>query len=174
MPLWYKGERTIKQPVCVSDVAQAIVNCAKDPDTAGKIYQAVGPKRYQLSELVDWFHRLMRKDEKWWGYRRYDMRFDPTFLLKARITEFICPGAPVGELHPQRIERECVTDKVERGVPTLEDLGVHLTPMENQVPWELRPYRAALYYDAELGEFEDALPPKIIDARQERTLFAQA
>ena len=42
MPLWYKGERTIKQPVFVSDVAQAIVNCAKDSDTAGKIYQAVG------------------------------------------------------------------------------------------------------------------------------------
>lgn len=42
MPLWYKGERTVKQPVYVTDVAQAIVNCAKDPDTAGKVYQAVG------------------------------------------------------------------------------------------------------------------------------------
>lgn len=42
MPLWHKGERTVKQPVYVSDVAQAIINCAKDPDTAGKIYQAVG------------------------------------------------------------------------------------------------------------------------------------
>lgn len=42
MPLWYKGERTIKQPVFVSDVAQAIANIAKDSDSAGKIYQAVG------------------------------------------------------------------------------------------------------------------------------------
>lgn len=42
MPLWYKGERTVKQPVFVSDVAQAIINIIKDPDTAGQVYQAVG------------------------------------------------------------------------------------------------------------------------------------
>lgn len=42
LPLWKKGENTIKQPVFSSDVAQAIVNAARDPDTAGKTYQAVG------------------------------------------------------------------------------------------------------------------------------------
>lgn len=42
MPLWYKGERTFKQPVFVSDLAQAIVNIAKDPTIKGEIYQAVG------------------------------------------------------------------------------------------------------------------------------------
>lgn len=42
VPLWKNGTETIKQPVFVSDVAQAIVNAAKDPDTAGQIYQAVG------------------------------------------------------------------------------------------------------------------------------------
>ncbi|XP_055855019.1 NADH dehydrogenase [ubiquinone] 1 alpha subcomplex subunit 9, mitochondrial [Episyrphus balteatus] len=170
-PLWHKGERTVKQPVYVSDIAQAILNCARDPDTAGKVYQAVGPKRYLLSDLVDWFHRVMRKDEKWWGYLRYDMRFDPTFIMKAKLTELICPGNPIGELHMERIERECVTDNVLSGVPTLEDLGVNLTPMENQVPWELRPYRAALYYDAELGEFETPSPPKTLNAREEMRLF---
>ncbi|XP_022212744.2 NADH dehydrogenase [ubiquinone] 1 alpha subcomplex subunit 9, mitochondrial [Drosophila obscura] len=172
MPLWHKGERTVKQPVYVTDVAQAIINAAKDPDTAGRIYQAVGPKRYQLSELVDWFHRVMRKDQKRWGYQRYDMRWDPTFLMKAKLTSFICPGAPIGGLHPERIEREGITDKVLPGVPTLEDLGVQLTTMEQQVPWELRPYRAALYYDAELGEFETPEPPKTIEAREELRLFA--
>lgn len=42
MPLWYKGERTVKQPVFVSDVASAIVNAIRDPDSAGQVYQAVG------------------------------------------------------------------------------------------------------------------------------------
>lgn len=42
MPLWYKGERTVKQPVFVSDVAQAIINAIRDPDSAGQVYQAVG------------------------------------------------------------------------------------------------------------------------------------
>ncbi|XP_058831213.1 NADH dehydrogenase [ubiquinone] 1 alpha subcomplex subunit 9, mitochondrial-like [Topomyia yanbarensis] len=162
MPLWYKGERTIKQPVFCSDVAQGIINAIKDPDTQGKTYQAVGPRRYKLSDLVDWFHREMRKDQDWWGYRRYDLRYDPTFMMRVRLTEFICPSFPVGELHTERVEREYVTDDVEKGVPTLEDLGVNLTLMEDQVPWELRPYRAALYYDAELGEFEKPIPPPFI------------
>lgn len=133
MPLWHKGERTIKQPVAVSDVAQAIVNAAKDADAAGKVYQAVGPRRYLLSELVDWFHREMRKDEKHWKYQRYDLRWDPTFLIKARLAEAVSPSWPMGNLHLERIEREYVTDCVESDVPTLEDLGVNLTYMEDQV-----------------------------------------
>lgn len=130
------------------------------------------PKRYQLSELVDWFHRIMRKDPEWWGYQRYDLRFDPTFVLKTKLTEMICPGAPVGGLHLERVELECVTDKVLNNVPTLEDLGVQLTPMENQVPWELRPYRAALYYDADLNEFEKPALPKTISPREEKRVVA--
>jgi NADH dehydrogenase (ubiquinone) 1 alpha subcomplex subunit 9 len=42
MPLWKKGEATIKQPVFVSDVAQAILNAAREVDTNGKTYQAIG------------------------------------------------------------------------------------------------------------------------------------
>lgn len=133
VPLWHKGERTIKQPVAVYDIAQAIVNAAKDPDTAGKVYQGVGPRRYLLSELVDWFFREMRKDEEWWGYHRYDLRWDPTFLPKAALLKALSPSFPMGNLHKERIEREYVTDVVEEGVPTLEDLGVNLTYMEDQV-----------------------------------------
>jgi hypothetical protein len=42
MPLWKKGEHTIKQPVCVGDVAQGILNAARNIDTNGQIYQAIG------------------------------------------------------------------------------------------------------------------------------------
>lgn len=42
LPVWKKGEHTVKQPVFVSDVAAAIVNAARDPDVTGTIYQAVG------------------------------------------------------------------------------------------------------------------------------------
>jgi NADH dehydrogenase (ubiquinone) 1 alpha subcomplex subunit 9 len=161
MPLWYKGERTEKQPVFVSDLAQGIVNAIKDPDAVGKTYQAVGPRRYKLSELVDWFHRIMRKDEKW-GYLRYDLRWDPTFRAKMLFTEAIQFSHPIGNVHSERVEREYVTDKVHKSIPTLEDLGVQLTQMEDQVPWELKPYRAAAYYDEELGQFEKPAPPAFI------------
>lgn len=133
MPLWQKGEKTIKQPVFVGDLAQAIVNAAKDPDTAGRIYQAVGPRRYVLADLIDWFHEEMRKDAEDWGYRRYDMRFDPAFFLKVWLSETICTSQNIGNVHRERIEREFVTDKVDASIPTLEDLGVDLTLMEDQV-----------------------------------------
>lgn len=42
MPLWKKGEATIKQPIHAMDFATGIVNAIKDPCSAGKIYQAVG------------------------------------------------------------------------------------------------------------------------------------
>lgn len=162
MSLWKKGEHTIKQPVFVSDVASGIVNAIKDPDAVGQIYQAVGPRRYKLSELMDWFHRIMRKDEKEWGYRRWDTRFDPFFVPKILLTEAICPGNPVGTMCKGRVEREFVSDVVEKSVPTLEDLGVQLMLMEDQVPWELKPFKAGLYYDAEVGEFEEPAPPNYI------------
>lgn len=158
MPLWYNGERTEKQPVFVSDLAQGIVNAIKDPDAVGKTYQAVGPRRYKLSELVDWFHRIMRKGDDW-GYKRYDIRWDPLFRMKVHLSEAIQFSHPIGNLHFERIEREFVTDKVEKGVPTLEDLDVQLTYMEAQVPWELKPYRSLAYQDVELGTFEKPAPP---------------
>ncbi|KOB64893.1 NADH-ubiquinone oxidoreductase 39 kDa subunit, partial [Operophtera brumata] len=80
--------------------------------------------RYLLADLVDWFYKLMRKDEKW-GYQRYDMKYDPILPLKVALP----------------------------GLPTIEDLGVTLTQMEDQAPWELSPFRAYQYYDDALGEF---------------------
>ncbi|CAH2011910.1 unnamed protein product [Acanthoscelides obtectus] len=159
-PLWKKGEHTEKQPVYVGDVAAGIVNAVKDGDTAGKVYQAVGAKRYQLSELVDYFYRVMRKDDEW-GYVRYDMRWDPLFQLKVTLTEKISLSYPLANLHWERIEREHVSDDVKYNIPTLEDLGVTLTPMEQQVPWELKPWTYAIYRGQDPDEpFTPAAPPK--------------
>jgi len=160
LPLWHKGEQTYKQPVFVSDVAQGILNIARDPSTNGKIYQAIGPKRYQLGELVDYLFRVMRKD-KTWGYVRYDMRYDPIFALKVRLTNLL-PGHPIASLGWDKLERDHTTDAVDSSLPTLEDLGVLLTAIEDQAPWELRPFRALNYYDAELGEFEKPAPAPVV------------
>lgn len=132
LALWDNGERTVKAPVFGGDVAQAIVNAAKDPDSAGKIYQGVGPRRYLLSELVDYMYRVMRKDGEW-GFKRYNMRYDPTFFLRVKFNELITFSHYVADFHKERIEREHVSDVIEDGVPTLEDLGVNLTYFEDQV-----------------------------------------
>lgn len=156
--LYKKGEETIKQPVFASDVAAAIIAACHDSDAAGKTYQAVGPKRYYLSDLVDWFHVIMKKTEPQYGYYRYDLRYDPFIPAKLIINQFF-PGYPMAHISPERIEREGHTDIVRNYLPTLEDLGVQLTHMEDQVPWELKPLAAYAYYEDELGEFEKPVPP---------------
>lgn len=42
LPLPKGGKDIWKQPVFVSDVAQGIVTAVRDPETAGKTYEAVG------------------------------------------------------------------------------------------------------------------------------------
>lgn len=62
------------------------------------------PDRYLLADMVDWFFKLMRKDENW-GYRRYDMKYDPIFPLKVALVNMISPAYPFGNLHWESIER---------------------------------------------------------------------
>jgi len=109
--------------VFVSDVAAGIAAAVRDPYVAGNTYCAVGyvfakfcfwpianiisifrPKRYLLSELVDWFFRVMRKDEEW-GYIRYDMRFDPLFKLKVTLNEKVCPAWPIAAMTWEKLEK---------------------------------------------------------------------
>lgn len=160
LSLYKSGLETIKQPVFVSDVAQGIVNAVRDPDTKCQTYQALGPKRYLLADLVDWFYQLMRKDEKW-GYRRIDIKYDFIMPLKVALVNAASPSYPWGSLHWESLEREATSDVPLSGVPTLEDLGVTLTHMEDQVPWELKPFRAHQYYMDQLGEFPKPDPPKV-------------
>lgn len=104
----------------------------------------------------------MRKDEEW-GYYRYDLRYDPFFQMRVAINNAISPSYPMADLHWERIERECITDTVDPDLPTLEDLGVTLTAMEDQVPWELRPQRHALYYAEDDEEFTPPpAPPRAV------------
>ena len=63
---------------------------------------------------------------------------------------------PIGNIHWERMEREYTTDELIEGVPTLEDLGVNLTRLEHQVPWELKPFTDGLYYTMNR---DDPLPP---------------
>jgi uncharacterized protein YbjT (DUF2867 family) len=42
------------QPIAVEDLASAIANCLDQPETAGKLYECVGPEVLTLYELVHW------------------------------------------------------------------------------------------------------------------------
>jgi uncharacterized protein YbjT (DUF2867 family) len=47
------GGRTRLQPIHVSDVAEAIRLCTRDPATCGKVYELGGPESYTLREMIE-------------------------------------------------------------------------------------------------------------------------
>lgn len=59
------------------------------------------------------------------------MRCDSTIILKTKIVKFVYPGTPVAVIYMKRLEQEYFADVVECGVPTLKDLSVVLTQMED-------------------------------------------
>ena len=51
----------------------------------------------------------------------------------------------------------------------LEDLGVTPLPVDNQIPWELKPFRFDAYYQESLGEYPEIIPPKPIPPKYSTT-----
>lgn len=82
------------------------------------------------------------------------------YVYKALILFVITPAVLINSTSLFCFVQQHTTDVVLPGVPTLLDLGMTPTKMEDQVPWELKPWRAGAYYDEELGEFEKPPPPK--------------
>jgi NADH dehydrogenase (ubiquinone) 1 alpha subcomplex subunit 9 len=162
-PLWKKGDHVIKQPVYVGDVAGGVVNAIFDRDNEGKTYDVVGPERFVLGELIDYMHRVMRKTDPGWGYRRYDMRFDPLHFMKILFNERITPSGPLNTMTWDKLERENITD-VPTGNPRLEDLGISpLTTIHERAFWELMPYNAYnYYYEPDMEEFVKPGPPPTV------------
>lgn len=153
MPLWKSGDQTIKQPIYVGDVSQGIVKAITDKDAPGRTYDLVGPRRYYLSDLVDWMHLVMRRNPEFWGYARGPL--DPFTFLKIACSSIFAYNTP--RMTFERVEREYVTDVRTPGNPDLEDLGLaNLRNLEDYAHWHLKPYRAFNYYTEELGEFPDA------------------
>uniref|UniRef100_T1JE21 NADH dehydrogenase [ubiquinone] 1 alpha subcomplex subunit 9, mitochondrial n=1 Tax=Strigamia maritima TaxID=126957 RepID=T1JE21_STRMM len=160
IPMWNKGEGIFKQPVFVSDVAKGIVNAIFDKTAVGRTYQGIGPRLYELRDLIEWYYKLMRKDKENYYYI-VNMKYIPSFRLRVSFVNKFAPSMPT--LIWDKMEREHTTDEIDPFLPTLVDLGVNPTLLEDQAPWELRPYRAYNYYQPELGEFPDPEPPKYVD-----------
>lgn len=160
IPLWERGERTIKQPIYVGDVAAGIVEIVKDSSTAGKTYQFLGPHRYMLSDLVDWINNLIRRKATDYGYKRTNIRNTPLFRWKVSFIEAMSPAYPLGLMHWEGLEKEHTTDIVEPDLPTLEDLGINPVTLESRIEWEVKLYKNEAHYMEQLGEFDKPIPPQ--------------
>jgi len=136
----YAGKGIFKQPIYAGDAAQAIVNAAvKGLAKEGQTYQAVGPRRYELADLVDWLLRVQRRSGVYHlglpETRIGDMKYHPWVMLLAHVNQFLQPAQfrPKGHLVPDKIERETVSDLVDSTLPLIDELGLsRLEAIENR------------------------------------------
>ncbi|CAH8542560.1 unnamed protein product [Schistosoma curassoni] len=154
IPLWARGKNTVKQPVCIHDLARGIVNSLHNPESLGQIYEAVGPHRYRLDDLVKWIYFICR----YLPSEVYVTSMTPLFLARTYIYERLSPN--YSHLTFERLERESATD-ILSGCPTLDDLNVKLSKLEDHINHIVFLYRRQHFYWDALGEFPEPPPPPI-------------
>ena len=125
--------RALFQPVWVEDVAAGIVRCLQSPDTIGLVYECVGPKVYELIELV-------RLTGKWSGQAKPVIPL-PAALgkMQASVLELM-PGEP---LMSRDNLRSMLKPNAASGLATLKELGIQVSALETIAPQYVRGFHAA-------------------------------
>lgn len=119
------------QPVFVGDVAQAIVTCLEDAETAGQVYELVGPTVYSFADLM----RLVLTVTE----RKRILLPIPFWL--AELKAFFLEKLPKPFLTTDQVKL-MQTDNVASGdLPGLSDLGVQSTAAEAILPTYLHRFR---------------------------------
>lgn len=153
IPLWNRGEMTIKMPVHQSNVADGVMKIVHNKDVKGVTYDFVGPNKYLLSEIVDFiFHRIQRPNIK----RQF---MTPTRLALTYLTEKVMKRS---QFNFDLLEREFISDVLSTdGVnPTLKDLGVEFKDFEQMVTWHLKVFNKMSYYNEKLRDYAEDKTPK--------------
>ena len=123
------GADTLFQPVWVQDVVQAIIACLQQGDTRTRVYEACGPERFSLRQLVQLAGR-------WSGHVR------PVIGLPAplaRIQALLMELAPGPTLMSRDNLDSLKVDNVATGrLPGLDALGIAPGALSDIAPGYLR------------------------------------
>ncbi len=123
MPLAGSGAQF--QPVWVEDVAQAVVRCLAQPDTAGQVFECAGDTVYTLSDLV-------RLAGRYSGHERPQIPL-PAFAgrLQALLMELL-PGQPL--MSRDNVASMQVPNVATGRLPGLRALGIVPAALEAVAP----------------------------------------
>jgi len=175
MPLYLKGKYTVKQPVHMSDLTTGIMNSLYDPEAIGQTYEALGPERVTMHDLVTYMYELTSRTPEEWNFGITELMLDPSAFMKA----YFAGKTPFGGKHTFKqysldgLERLSLSDTSE-GLPNLTDLGVKLSTLHQKMPWELAPRNQFNYYVYETVEEQPVvLPCKTVSFAEERILEVQ-
>jgi len=174
-PLYLKGKYTVKQPVHMSDVATGIMNSLHDPEALGQTFEAVGPERFTMHELITYMYAQTSRTSETWDFHISELMLDPVAFIKT----FLVSKSPFGgtrvfnQLSLDTLERMSISDESE-GYPDLTDLGVKLSTVYSKMPWELKPRDLYSYYQYETVEEQPIVkPPTALTFSEERLLKDQ-
>ena len=139
------GGHTKFQPVCVTDVADAVAYCVREGATHGKTYELGGPNVYSFKQMLEVVLRVT-------GRRRALIPV-PFFLasIKAMFLQFL-PGKL---LTPDQVTFLKTDNVVAPGALTFADLGIIPDSLEAVLPSYLWRFRAR-------GQYENAVMEKVI------------
>eukprot|EP00090_Calanus_glacialis_P006165 TRINITY_DN1483_c0_g1_i1.p1 TRINITY_DN1483_c0_g1~~TRINITY_DN1483_c0_g1_i1.p1 ORF type:complete len:443 (-),score=135.49 TRINITY_DN1483_c0_g1_i1:111-1397(-) len=173
MPLFGKGEMTVKQPIWMSDLVTGIMNSLYDPAALGETYEAVGPDRLTQHELLTYIYNLTTRSEEAGTFKITELMMDPATMIRA----FLIGKSPFGTVNTfhqynlDRLERDSISDMSEGVYPDLTDLGVKLHTLQDKMPWEVKPWDLYSYYHYEGPEEKPVVaPPLQVTMEQERKI----
>ncbi len=129
------GGHTRFQPVYVGDVAAAVLRILERPETAGRTFELGGPRVYSFRELM----ALVLSET---GRRRLLVPVPAVLAsFEAWFLEFL-PKPPLTRDQVRLLASDNVVGQSgEAGVGTLEELGLHPTPVETILPSYMARYR---------------------------------
>jgi len=178
IPLFMKGEYTVKQPVFLSDLATGVMNSLHDPEAVGQTYEALGPQRITQANLLTYMNNLTARFKEDGSLSFSELMVSPVSLAKFWAMEklgYVSLGnkAVFYGAGLDRVERDSISDESE-GLPNLEDLGVKLSSLEQKMPHEVKDLDLYAYYFYETPEEKPVVPPpQLITFAEERALLAR-
>jgi len=161
LAIWDYYDGVEKQPILVEDLVSGIEQAILNDSARGKIFQAVGPRRYDFYDLIEYMRACAGQGQKLDQCRITNLRYD--WLM--RMTIFIFERV---RKYPfitwERCERDSISDTIDPKLPTLADLGVKLTPIELTLKLlgDCQPREIRVEIPYELQEQID--PPKVLNA----------
>jgi len=145
MPLWKRGLYTVKSPITYSSVTDSILAAIDDPSFKGKIYEAAGPERYLLHDLVEYMATILDLDWAANGFKINDLRFMPLPAIKALVSESLPFGQNLfSGATLEKLERSQLSD-FSQGYPSIAEMGVKMEHLPDVLPYNLEPWRMNRY-----------------------------
>jgi len=155
IPLVKGGWETIKRPVFVVDVAQAVVKAALEKGYSGKTYELYGPESYFLHDIVDFTMRVIRTP---WRCLPVPMKL---YQLIGWAGEWFVWAPKVTR---DMIVREFITEEVNEDAHTFEDLGITPVNINDAALPILRRHRSYYHWSHKKDEGNVCRPASVMTA----------